>query len=929
MIRLPKFNIRLRILIVTLIPAGSLALVLGIYFINTQISDLHRSQRILGATFANQLASTSEYAVYTRDRATLQRLAEVYTQNPSVDTVIIHDNAGSVLIEARSVGSANAQAAIDAKNEAINEFTFNADIMPGSPQLGDFESLLTDREVDTDNVEAASAPIGSVTVRLSSATIEQRRDEVVLQGVLIILTGLALILIAALWVSYSVTKPLQAVIRAVRRFREGNLDARISVTSSGELGTLQENINEMANAVKHSQDVLQEQIEQATSDLRQTLEAVEVKNVELDLARKRAITASNVKSEFLANISHEIRTPMNAIVGFTQLLDKTSLDSDQQDYLRIIRNSADSLLKLLDDVLNLSRIESGKLTIDAAPFNPRVLAESTLALVAAEAYRKQLYLVCVADSNLPPWLKGDSGKTQQVMLNLLHNAVKFTRDGTVTLKIEYKDKPDGEQNLLIIVRDTGIGIIVEQQQRLFEPFSQLDNTTTKEFGGVGLGLAICHKLVTAMQGKISVDSRLGQGTTFTVAIPSRTVMGIKAPWPELSRLTDARIALYERHTATADALQQRLRTWGADTWLAHDLAHFTAELARNAAAGTPYDMAIMGLDYKEVRYHDNLHMLWRKLGAPPPLLVLVNSVDKSTQQKISRTLQGRCLPKHVDSQALYEALIQITKAPAPLPAAEDAAPTVALRGCHVLVVEDNRINARLISEMLKHLEVTATIAGDGEAMMRALEQRLPDIVFMDIHLPGADGYELTRRLQQMPEYRQIPVYGLTAATAADTKQPAREAGMAGVLTKPVDEATLRATLETARSAGMPAVLGKPLDSPAFAPKTARASSSAADSTAREAEHADDASALAALPTDIRQMLAEDLPRQLEAVETALEARDLAALKRAVHQLHGSAAFCKLPQLIAVARNMEAAVDKQDWDAIIKRFPALREKVKTL
>lgn len=880
-----RLGLRQLVLVLAMLPAGLLALALGIYFTNVQLNDLTRSYQVIGNNLTRQLSQLLEYPLYTGDRDTIRQLADNLIEDEQVAAVTVHDRDGTLLVHRGATDQLTADSRLG----------FETEIRATRQQFTGLESLLPSGT----RTQADDPLLGHLRIALSESSINERRYSVMLHGSMITGAALLLTLLLGWWASDLITRPLAALIHTVRRFREGDMRARAKPSELGEVGTLQRGFNEMADSVQHAQDRLQEEVEIATRELQQTLEAVEIKNVELDLARKRAIAASHVKSEFLANMSHEIRTPMNAIVGFTQLLEKTPLDADQREYLRTIQQSAGTLLKLLEDVLNLSRIEAGKLHLDEYEFDPLQLAEETLNLVAANAYRKQLEIVCKPDNGLPQRVRGDGGKLQQVLLNLLHNAVKFTQQGTISLSVGTDEKDERLQWLFFAVSDTGAGMSPEQLEQLFQPFTQLESSATKSHGGAGLGLVICKKLAEAMGGEISADSRPGAGTTFSLRLPFRRIktaadpVRVAAP----SDMKGARVALYEHHPATATALRLKLQHWGLRTWQTSRLDKLIGELS---VAGEHYDGVILGLDHAETRYGDNLHQLWNSLPARPRCLILANSVDRSVHRRFEKMLGGVCLPKHIDSSTLRKTLARTLELPDQAPSEESEADrTIDLASLCVLVIEDNRINMRLVVAMLESLGISAMQATSGEGALQRLAERKPDIVLLDLHLPDMSGIELAAKLLATAG-ADLPLIALTASSDTDLRQEAERAGIRRVLVKPVDEETLRQALVESAEHARPA----------------------SDPEKPAQENAKSRPDSGTLDRELRKMLGDDLPDLRDKATTALQERNLDTLKDAVHRINGSAAFCKLHDLREAVSALEGEIDRQNWTAILSEWPEL-------
>ena len=361
--------------------------------------------------------------------------------------------------------------------------------------------------------------IGYISMQMTTdrAMILQYRDTFF--AVIMVLIGIAFSTLFGFRLVKSVTQPITDMVQAVHKIREGRLDTRVSGQLTGELDMLKNGINAMAKALSEYHEEMQQNIDQATSDLRETLEQIEIQNVELDMAKKRAQEAARVKSEFLANMSHELRTPLNGVIGFTRQLLKTSLTPSQTDYMQTIEKSARNLLGIINDILDFSKLEAGKLQLEHIPFSLRDTLNETMHLLGPSAHDKQLELSLQVDAEVPDYLTGDPMRLQQVLTNLTGNAIKFTEHGNVDVRIEQIGSASGSKvRLNVLIRDTGIGISEEQQRQLFQAFNQADSSISRRYGGTGLGLVITQKLVQQMGGQIRFESELGKGSVFSFSL---------------------------------------------------------------------------------------------------------------------------------------------------------------------------------------------------------------------------------------------------------------------------------------------------------------------------------------------------------------------------------------------------------------------------
>ena len=510
--------------------------------------------------------------------------------------------------------------------------------------------------------------------------------------------------------------------------------------------------------------------------------AIAAKDAELRAAKETAEAASQAKSEFLANMSHEIRTPMNAILGLTYLALRTRLDDRQRDYLQKIETSGKSLLSIINDILDFSKIEANKLAIETVPFELAKVLEDIAGTLYLRAREKGLVFAVDVDGEVPHMLEGDPLRLEQVLTNLLTNAIKFTDQGRVTLRIRLLSRQGESLRLQFAVIDDGIGMTEEQQNNLFLPFSQADGSITRRFGGTGLGLAICRRLLDLMGGRIGVESKPGEGSTFWFELSLKEgQLQLPSIIPEI---TGAKVLVVDDNAAARRTLGAIIEGFGCQVVMAASGEEALAELGR-ADAG--FDLAFIDWRMPDIDGLSVCERLSKREDLSLPPIVIISAYDhESLARKVTQL--GLCGPliKPVSASTLLDVILRHSARTTPGPHL-DAAAAEALSEMRVLLVEDNEFNQDLAREVLEQAGALVTIAGDGQAALDRLNGgAVFDVVLMDIQMPVMDGYSLTRLLRNNPLFAGLPIIAMTANAMSGDRERALQAGMNDYISKPFD-----------------------------------------------------------------------------------------------------------------------------------------------
>ena len=909
---LKDLGIKSRVLVLILLPSTVLAVALGVYFTWMQLSEMRHQLDERGKLIAEQLAPLAAPAMAQGYGKRLQRILNQVLDQPDVRAVTVLDAERNQQAHA---GPNMITPSPPTDPEALTQVSSVDTTRILLPVLGKHLNLATDNPNDD------LRPIGWLELELSHQGTLLRGYRSLFTSLLLIGAGLIITALLALRMSTAISKPLHKVKVAVAQLKDGYLETRLPPLGSHEMDEVAAGINRMAEALLSAREELQQSIDQATEDVQQNLETIEIQNIELDLARKEALEASRIKSEFLANMSHEIRTPLNGILGFTHLLQKSDLTPRQQDYLSTIEKSADSLLGIINEILDFSKIEAGKLVLDSIPFNLRDLIEDTLTILGPAAHAKHLELVSLIYRDTPLSLIGDPLRIKQVLTNLVSNAIKFTNEGTVVVRAMVEDERADRAQLRISVQDTGIGLTDQDLRALFQAFSQADNSLSRQPGGTGLGLVISKRLIEQMGGEIGVDSIPEEGSEFWISLSLPKARDDIEDLPRAA-LLGRRVGLLEQHPLARQALQHQLESCGLEV-----LPFDSLDLLQGAVAGAqtseqPIEIAVLGVSHREIPPQQLCQRLWdfEALGCKCVVLSPTSEQAQYHEALPESHTHAQLQSKPACTRKLQRVLLDLLRPPQAL---GESLALPETRPPRVLCVDDNPANLLLLETLLTDMGGDVDAVSSGADALEAVKRKSFDLVFMDVQMPGMDGRQATEAIRQWEvENGQppLPVIALTAHALSNEKRSLLQSGLDDYLTKPISERQLAQVI--LKWTGLPlarSFLAAPAE--VLLPENDLKVLDAEEGLRLAAGKAD-------LAADMLSMLLASLEDDRQIIRQARQANDRQAMIDRVHRLHGATRYCGVPQLRAACERSETLL-KQNHPSAAQAMDELDNAIERL
>lgn len=974
-----KGSLKVKLFLLALLPSLSIALVLSTVLTQSRISDYDELSLERGGISSQQLASLAQFPLRDGKVEQLQMLARATLEEKGVRAVSIYDSKGREIIHAGPNMQSFSQTVLNAtanKRFTTKSISFKTDEnMRFIAPIFKY-SLINDIDLDQPvSVADNTTPIGWAEVEYTDSAFTIRVYQTLLISAAVTAITLLTCLFLALFINQRTLVSFKKLNEGLHRMKQGDLDSHIELKDEGELSTLARNINDMADSVKTSFNEMQHNVEQTTFDLKETLETIEVQNIELDLARKEAIEASRIKSEFLANTSHEIRTPLNGIIGFTNLLLRSPLSTQQADYLATIQQSSEGLLTIINDILDFSKIEAGKLVLDHVPINLRDIIEDTLNMLAPVAQDKHLELVLLIYPDVPIDLIGDPLRIKQVITNLVSNAIKFTAQGGIVIRVSQEGSNEKQANVIVSVSDTGIGLSPQQQRDIFSAFTQANTSTSREFGGTGLGLVISKRLVEQMGGDIGLESEQGKGSTFWFSLKAKQSEHKPDPQPE--KLNGKRIGVIEINPVLQLSLRSQIDRFGAtpitisaDSLSPNDYTTLLQEELDAIIFGIPSGQESDFFSRLIIETPSNINI---------PFVILSPNSQWAVKHKLPQSMRAITITKPVPQKKLFDELYKLIYQPsiAPQERAEPLIGTNKLDYCpHILAVDDNAANLKLITVLLTDMGAKVSQATSGLQALKAVNQQEFDLIFMDIQMPEMDGVTATKKIRLLPDpICNTPIVALTAHALSEEREKLLSSGLNDHITKPIHEHQLKEVIQRwcknhiddanisygSRQQNNAALKPLPYTSTdqkegetplesqqkptgnetltrqpslAIVPSGEQSHVNVKDSI--KLDRPVDITACIklagnkpALAKDMLSMLIENLENDSKHIARALEEKDYDELLNHVHKLHGATCYTGVPRLKTVTYDYETAIKQKSFNTLAIQQQQLEKEVSAI
>jgi two-component system sensor histidine kinase BarA len=858
-------GIKYQILLITLIPVFLIDLVFTYTSFRNNIEQATELLQIRGRAIASQIANAADIDFLSGDKQRIQHLLNQSIDTEAIVRASVYDLEGRLFAQSTSKDYA--------KTNVPGYFYFRQPVLrqtslPPKLQLS-----------DESNESPPAEPLGWVHIDVSPRQLDIVKARITRNSILFFIVILFLAIALSTIISRRITRPIYSLIDHLQRVETGHLGETIDPLADNEIGALQKGFNRMTRALLSNRRQLNNRIEQATLQLSDANTEMETKNRELGFARDEAQDANRTKSEFLANMSHEIRTPINAIKGFISLMSRSELNPTQKKYADIIIKSTSDLTSIINEILDFSKMESGKLKVVNDDFDLHEIVEQVRDILFVNILDKSIDLNLIIYSDTPRFVCGDRLRIKQILLNLIGNAIKFTDQGEVIIRVSVEQQSGIEARVLIVVEDTGIGISEADQASLFTAFSQVDSATNRRYTGTGLGLVISQKLAHLIGGNISLQSEAGKGTLFSFRFPLTLTQTDRQASSEPGANSQAALVfatrkhnlqeiytLFERagivtetvlldeHRSIAEIGDCIAQNQAVVDYIVFDFRHFDLDLNGVLNTGLKDRLRIIAMHYDQ-------HMI-ENTGAQGMEFISVINSSKNLERILSRSA--------------HEADGNVSKIPTRQTAKQSK---------QVLIVDDNEINLELGSELIRIWGHQVSTASHAEQAMEMYRNQTFDLIILDIQMPDIDGATLFAMMRKEKPNDDTAIVALTANILDDAPEHLLELGFDYYLSKPIDEDKFRMLVDGSfrrRRTLTDDIFDQTRDSN--------------DQSVNFQESLALAAGNESLLEQIFKILLREIPDHQQQLSNAVTESDHAKLSATIHKIHGITCYTSLPRL---------------------------------
>ncbi|KTC65477.1 sensory box histidine kinase/response regulator (plasmid) [Legionella adelaidensis] len=868
-----KYHLR----IITIIPVLLVALLFAVFYNGQFSKDLEQHISRLGQAYIHQLLPATQLALLRDDRRTLQGLIDASTINPEVKALAVYNGKGRLLAYRGGKHSLNKPFTpleftgdyIESKQINPNTINFIAPITVPKFNLYSpipFPSPIAALTLQADDI------LGWLSIDIDTQSTLIKRYQMYIVTIFITLIGLLLGLTVHYFLSRKIYRPISRLRRSMKQILINEFETEIKTSAAGELGIIEQGCAHLQKNYLSVVKDLNQYIETATVDLQKNLEVLEEKNIELSLEKKKVEEKSRQKSEFIANMSHEIRTPMNGVIGFTNVLLESKLDPLQLEYVKTIKSSAQDLLGIINDILDYSKMDAGKLNLDCIPVDIRACIDEVLALTSPNAHKKGIDLIPSTATNVPKTILGDPLRIKQIITNLVSNAIKFTDHGYVLIRTKIEQETEKDYTLCLSVTDTGMGITPEDQATLFNAFNQADTNVTRRYGGSGLGLVICKKLAEHMQGRILLTSEVNKGSTFSVHIKLAKLAAYEIEKNQSHRFSNLHVICFDDNPLYLEALCNGLGYWGINCIRVNNFNQLEDTFNKHQEC----DLAFVSVN--EGCEQQVAHVI-KKQPIPSVFVskwVIQNYQELGGQGFLFKPPNIQKLQETVESLLNHNEVSKNNNEKL-----ESLRAQLRMEQPTILIAEDNPVNRMLFESLLRENAIIETVEDGAEAVERCNLKRFSAIL-LDIQMPRTNGFDAAKLIRQQSILNKNTPIMLISANGADlNSERLQKAGVELCIAKPIDEETLLKKLLE--------VINKNKINPInWSLCIQRVSGNQA------------------LAREFLDRFIEELKNNRQEFIDYKEHGDIKALESTAHKLHGACCFCGVPQLQMHVAQLETA-----------------------